>query len=209
MRASKSPIIGLAALSLTLGALPAPAHAQFEEPDTISRFAIGPFFQAVFRGKRGVSNLTGTEVSLTGSPAFGARLEYELTRTLIIGAAASYSSPEEELENISGTSIPGFSVTLFEVIGEALLRVKPNIPGYFILGGGVRLGDPEDGTVEDESFTEPVAVLGAGLQPLSRRHWAARLELRAHFVAPADQPGMDMEGLATDFSIGFGVVYRP
>ena len=209
MRVSRSPIICLATLSLSLTAFPAPAQAQFEEPDTISRFAIGPSIQAVFRGKRGVSNLSGTEISFSGSPAFGARVEYELTRTLILGAAASYSSPEEELKNLAGTSIPGISVTLIELTGEALLRVKPNIPGYFILGGGVRLGDPGEGAVEDESFTEPVAILGAGLQPLSRRHWAARLEFRLHFDAPADQPGIDMEGLATDFSIGLGVIYRP
>ena len=209
MRARRSPLICLSALSLTLTALPSPAQAQFEEPDTISRFAIGPFIQAVFRGKRGVSNLSGTEISFSGSPAFGARVEYELTRTLILGAAASYASPEEELENMFGSSIPGISVTLVEIVGEALLRVKPNIPGYFILGGGVRLGDPGEGAVEDDSFTEPVAILGAGLQPLSRRHWAGRLEFRLHFDAPADQPGIDMEGLATDFSIGLGVVYRP
>ena len=207
MNATRRSIGWSVAVALAIPILAGSARAQFEEPDTVGRFAIGPFVELFFWGDRGVTE-TGTEISLTGGPAFGARLEYRITRTFTLGATASYSKPDEEQE-LSGNVSIGESISQLQFTGEAHLRVKPNIPGYFILGGGVRLGDPSSGAVHDESYSEPLGILGAGLQFAARRHWAGRVEFRANFVSPADQPRLEMESLETDFSIGLGVIWRP
>lgn len=207
MNVSRRSIAWLIALALSIPLAAQTAQAQFEEPDTVGRLAVGPFVELYFWGDRGVT-ASGTKVSLTGGPAFGARLEYRLTRTFTLGAAASYVNPDEELESAGNVSI-GEAVSQLQFTGEAHLRVKPDIPGYFILGGGVRIGDPGDAALHQESYNEPLGILGAGLQFIARRHWAGRVEFRANFVSPADQPNLDMEGLETDFSIGLGVMWRP
>lgn len=210
MRLAKRSLL-IAFLLATFPVLTSPALAQFEEPDTISRLGFGPFVEIFFRGQRATFvSATGndTELSLSGGPAFGVRLEYRLTGTLGLGVTASYSNPDEELEARAVREI-GAGLTQFQFTGEAHLRVKPEIPGYFILGGGVRTGDPDDGAVHSESYSEPLGILGAGLRLVSRRHWLARLEFRFNFVAPAEQPGLEMKNLATDFSIGLGMILRP
>lgn len=209
MQVTTRTFIGMLAALTLIPALATPARAQFEEPDTVGGFAIGPFVELLFRGQRGTTVSAGSEISYTGGPGFGLRLEYRLTRTFTLGATASYSNPDEEQVLPNNATIPGEGATHFQFTGEAHLRVKPNIPGYFVLGGGVRRGDPDSGAVHTREFTEPMGILGVGLQFASRRHWAGRLEFRGYFLSPADQPGMDMESLETDFAIGLGVIFRP
>ena len=69
----------LSVLECSLAIIATPARAQFEEEDTIPRFAVGVTGEIVFRGSRGQTE-NGDDVSLGGGPAAGLRLEYRLTR---------------------------------------------------------------------------------------------------------------------------------
>jgi hypothetical protein len=202
----------LIACSLGLAIAAPPARAQFEEPDTVPRFAVGVTGEIVFRGTRGELD-TGTEVSFGGGPVVGARLEYRVTRTLTVGVAGGWGRLDERLEdpNTRTVSAEGFSQLQFT--GEFLLRVKPNIPGYFILGGGARRVDPDSKDPVQyqhnvRTFTEGMGVVGAGVELGSRRARTFKLDFRFYLVSPAEQIKFETKSVATDFAITLGLLFR-
>jgi hypothetical protein len=189
-----------------------PARAQFDEPDTIPRFSIGPSVELVFRGKRGELG-SGTEISFGGGPPLGVRLEYRLSRTLSLGAAGSWGRLDERLEGLGARASRTDGLTQFQFSGELLLRVKPSVPGYFILGGGARRVDA-DGNQPDPylhdvtAFSEPLGIIGAGVELSSRRRRTLKLDLRFYLVSPAEQIKFETKSLATDFALGFSLMFR-
>lgn len=203
------PILSLAVLS----AFAAPARAQFEEPDTVPRFSIGPSFEVVFRGQRGLDITGEAKISFGGGPPFGARLEYRLTRTLAIGAGGSWArlTERQELQNSKNVN-PG-RFTQWQGVGELMLKVKPNIPGYFIFGGGARHivpdGEAADQNLHNEDpFTDVMGILGAGIELGSRSRYVFKLDFRFYLVSPAEQERIDTKGMALDFAIGLGLMFR-
>lgn len=201
----------LLALLLPL-AVVTPGRAQFEEPDTIPRFAIGPSVEVLFRGKRGDLG-SGTEISFGGGPAVGARLEFRVTRTLTIGAAGSWGRLDERQEGLGVRAARPNGLTQLQFSGEFLMRVKPNVPGYFILGGGVRRIDADGNNPDDyfhdvSPFTEPLGIVGAGAELGSRRRRTVKLDLRLYLVSPAEQSRFQTKALATDFALGLGLMFR-
>lgn len=188
----------------------APASAQFEEPDTIRPWAIGPFIEATFRGARGTA--AGEDLDFANGPAFGARLERRLGRTLTFGVLGSYArSAEQTGAGAAGTGEQG-DMTLLNFAGELVFRVKPEVPGYFLFGGGVHFVSPdadENRFGRSDDYIEPLAVVGLGLEPFSRRNGALRLYGRLYITATADQPGFnETNSLSTDFALGLIYVLR-
>lgn len=216
--ATRTYLLGtLCVAALAMSVCVTPARAQFDEPDTVSRFGVGAFVDLSFRGRRGTSG--ETKVSFSGGPAFGLRAEYRVVRTVAIAARASYARPEEKLEIGDTRQFSPEGFTELQVAGELLLRVKPSVPGYFVLGGGVRRIDPsssaveEDGTPSEqrttvENFSEPFGLAGVGVELAPQRNWAFRLDFRVYLVSPAEQP-YETKGIVTDLALGLGVMYRP
>ncbi len=189
------------------------ARAQFEEPDTIPRFSIGPTVEVVFRGVRGELRGGAGNVSFGGGPPVGARADYRLTRTLAIGAAGSWARLNEKLESSISTSTGPGKLTQWQVSGELMLKVKPNIPGYFILGGGVRYmipdgDDPGDYWHNAEAFTDGVGVLGAGVELGSRRRRTFKFDFRLYLVSPSDQLAIETKSVSLDFALGLSLMFR-
>jgi hypothetical protein len=202
----------VAAFAAALAILARPLPAQFEEPDTIPRFAVGAFVEIDFRGARG-TDVAGQEISFGDATAVGARLEYRLTGTLTAGALGSFSRVEEGLESAGGRIVRPDRFTVWQLAGELLLRVKAGIPGYFVMGGGARQvssgsDDPQAQSHNIESFTEPLGIFGAGLEVGSTRRRAFRVDMRVHFVSPADQLRFETKSLETDWSLGLGFMFR-
>jgi hypothetical protein len=191
----------------------APARAQFEEPDTIPRFSIGPTFEVVFRGQRGESLDGEAKIAFGGGPPVGARLEYRLTRTLAFGAGGSWArlNEQQELQNSKNVNPGGF--TQWQGVGELMLKVKPNIPGYFILGGGARHIVPDSDSSElnlhnEDPFTDIMGILGAGIELGSRTRRVFKLDFRFYLVSPAEQDRMDSKSMALDFAAGLSLLFR-
>jgi hypothetical protein len=189
------------------------ARAQFEEPDTIPRFSIGPTVEVVFRGVRGELRGGAGDVSFGGGPPVGARVDYRLTRTLAIGAAGSWSRINEKLETSTSISTGSGRFTQWQVSGELMLKVKPNIPGYFILGGGARRiipdgDDPNEYWHDAEPFTDGLGILGAGVELGSRRSRVFKFDLRVYLVAPADQLEIETKSVSLDFALGLSLMLR-
>lgn len=187
--------------------------AQFEEPDTVGRFGVGVFVELNFRGDRGTSGQN--TISFGGGPSIGPRLEFRATDQLTLAALGSFARVEERLEAAGGTATSPDKITIFQFGGELLLRVKPGIPGFFVLGGGIRSLNPdaEEGSptqiTQAESFSEPYAEFGAGVELAPRRHTAFRLDLRLYFVSPNDDPNYeDTKSVEIDFAVGGGFVYK-
>lgn len=187
----------------------------FDEPDTIPRLGIGPFLELTFRGGRGeIDGLAPQDVGLGNGPAFGGRIEYRLTPTGSIALTGSYARAEEEI----GTDDVrrARDLTIVNVAGELLLKMKESVPGFFIFGGGVRFVDPDfdagDGFLGGRggaAFSEPIVILGAGLEFLLGRRDALRPVARFYFSVPADQPEpLDARSFATDFALGFVYLHR-
>jgi hypothetical protein len=202
---------------LLLIVVPGPAaHAQFEEPDTVPRFSIGAAVELVFRGKRGEGeNPAGGTVSVSfgGGPALGLRAEYRITRTLSAGIAGSWASLNEQLKTATATSVSAEGFTQLQFTGELQFKVKPNIPGFFILGGGARYIDPRSSDPNDyvhttQSFTEPLGILGAGLETGGRTSRVFKLDLRVYFVAPSEQQSFETKSLAIDWALDLAFLFR-
>lgn len=208
-------------LLATLGTSPwvvAGARAQFEEPDTIPKFGLGPFIELTFRGSRG--EVTGRDVGLANGPAFGGRLEYRLTPTGTIAVLGSYGSTEEEQETSAGDAARFRDLTVIQVTGELLLRLKESVPGFFIVGAGSRFVDPDGaeagslGGPNGASYSEPLVVGGVGLEFLFSRKNALRAAGRFYLTVPGGEPGggvsggFESDGLATDFALGFTYLHR-
>lgn len=198
-----------------------PALAQFEEPDTVPRFSIGPFVELSFRGLRGefTEDRPGN-IGLGNGPAFGARVEYRIGRTVSLGVAGSRARTEEKTETGGSSDALFFGdMTVYHVLGEVLFRVKPSVPGYFVLGGGMRFVDPDPfdpddpgGTVRftrEDNYTEPLFTTGVGLEFTGGRRIAVRFDIRFYISLPADlADNIDSNSLASDFALGGVLLYR-
>ncbi len=204
--------LGLAVSCIILAALAAPALAQFEEADTMPRFAAGIFFDLNFRGSRG-QTVSGVKIDFTNSPAGGLRLDYRITGTLALGVFGSYTRVQEKLTDVSGDIIIGTAhFNIFQFGGELALRVKPQIPGYFLLGGGAQLvqpaGDDPAQITGTDSFTEPFGIVGAGYEFASTRKRAFRINFRLFLVNPSDQGGYEPKSIEVDFVVGAAFILR-
>lgn len=214
MMCATGPRVAPLALCLACVALfAAPVRAQFEEPDTIPRFSVGPTFEVVFRAQRGTSLGGDAKISFGGGPPVGARLEYRITRTLGFGVGGSWArlNEQQELQNSKNVNPGGF--TQWQGVGELMLKVKPNIPGYFTLGGGARYivpdGDSSEQNLHNEDpFTDIMGILGAGIELGSRSRRVFKLDFRLYLVSPAEQELMDTKGLAVDFAMGLSLLLR-
>jgi len=189
-----------------------PARAQFEEEDTIPKFSIGATGEIVFRGNRGTTQ-GNTDVSLGGGPALGLRMEYRLGRTLDLALAGSYARPSERLKGSNFEISSSDPFNMIQVTGELLLRVKPNIPGYFILGGGFRYTDavgtdPADYFHNIDPFTDPLGILGAGIAFGQRKSRTFKSNLRFYFVSPSDQLKFDTKSVEFDFGLDLEFLFR-
>lgn len=206
-------VIGLAVPLLVGLAYTAPALAQFEEADTLPRFDAGVVGDLIFRGTRGVT-VSGVEVSFTNSPAGGLRLDYRITQTLTLGVMGSYTRAKEKTKAPGGQSlVTGATFTVLQFGGELMLRVKPRIPGYFILGGGVQYVDPEadepgNQLTGTESFTEGFGIAGAGYEFASTRRRAFRINFRLYLLKPAEQGAYDAKSIEIDFVLGAAFILR-
>ncbi len=198
----------LVAALVMLATSAAPGFAQFEEPDTLPRFAAGIFFDLNFRGTRGQAG--GNKFAFTNSPSGGLRLDYRITGTLTLGAFGSYARAQEKLKNGDSVIPPDSRLTIVQVGGELLLRVKPRIPGYFILGGGAQMVSP-DGDLAftgSENFTEPFGIVGAGYEFASTRRRAFRLNFRLYLINPTDQVNYEPKSIEVDFVLGAAFILR-
>ena len=191
------------------------AHAQFEEPDTISPFSVGIFGEVFSRGKYGTAATPGgaVDVSFSGGPAIGARLEYRFLETVAAAFRVSYAAPGEKEKSEVTEIIAPDGFTEFRFAGELLLKVKRSVPGYFALGGGARYvkpkgEDPATQFMDVESFTDAFGLVGAGLDVVSRRRIGVRIDFRLFLIVPAEQQRYDVKSLSTDFSFGLGILYR-
>lgn len=203
--------LSLAAVFVTAIAAAVPAHAQFEEPDTVRKLGVGPFIELTFRGSRG-RLASGSDLDFSNGPAFGGRLEYRFAETVTLGAMGSYGRSEEKFEagGTGGETTSG-GMSLVTVAGELLFRVKPSVPGFFMIGGGARSVTPDE---EDprfgrtDSYTEPFGIFGIGFDALSRSKGALRFEGRFYVTKAADQQIEETKSLALDIGIALTYVFR-
>ncbi|UCC47292.1 MAG: hypothetical protein JSV41_07200 [Gemmatimonadota bacterium] len=212
MNALGDKITWLAAFLFAASVFAAPASAQFEEPDTIPRFAFGPFVEANLRGKR--ADREDTDISFGNGPAFGIRGEYRVSGTVTFGARASYARMGERVEG-GATAFTLGEFSQLQFVGELSLKLKPRVPGYLILGGGARIVDSDSAEQAGqwhsvETWTEPVGMAGLGLELGSRRKSLFRLEFRVHFASLGGDVGnFATNSLGTEYSLGLAFLYRP
>jgi len=211
------PAVFLVAASL----LAAPASAQFEEPDTVPRFAVGAFVELQFRGSMGLLTETNEELSFKNGPLFGARMEFRAGRTATLAVAGSYGRSREKRAQGGGTDaiLDERTITLLQVTGELLLRMKPSVPGYLLVGGGARFVDPEpwepgeSGTrLGQRNFTEAMGIAGAGLEISPGGRSVVHIDARFYLVKPEVEPEenwqFDAKSFVTNFALSVTYLYR-
>ena len=219
MNARADKIAWPAAFLVAASVFAAPASAQFEEPDTVPRFAVGPFVEANFRGKRGELEVPGeattSKISFGNGPAYGVRGEYRISGTVTFAGTASYTRVGERVESGGTTQSTEGDFSQFQFTGALALKLKPQVPGYVILGGGARIVDSAADEQERqwhsvETWREPMGLVGLGIELGSRRRYMFRLEFRFYFVSlGGDTDTFATNSLGTEYSLGLAFLYRP
>lgn len=160
------------------------------------------------------------------SPMFGAAFQYDPRgRTafeLLVGIistdyAVDYIEHGEVVHKIRGEG----GIRLLRVAGSAILRMRGGVPGYFTIGGGALHYNPTDPfsitterLLEDEAQWMPSAHAGVGID-LGDSSNPIRIDARLYASKPgqAEVPILggspyEARGLAFDFSVGIGYVFR-
>lgn len=202
-----APRVALAAAWLLASLWPAALPAQQEERGTPRGLYVIPTVELNFRGERG--KFAGDPFEFGNGPAFGLRAHAWLTDVFGVTAHGSYARTDH-CQPVQRTCTRD-EVTLWHGLGELAVRVKPGVPGYFIVGGGVTIVSP-DADASDAfrapSHVEPTLTAGAGADLRVSRRAIFRLDLRFYFVIPEDQEGLEMKSTQTDFAVGLGLGYR-
>ena len=151
-------------------------------------------------------------VDFSDGPAFGARLERRLGRTISLGVLGSYARSSEKFDAGGGNIIERGDLTLLNLAGELVFKVKPQVPGYFVFGGGARFVSPDEGNRfgRTDDYMEPMAVVGLGLEAFSRRIGVLRAYGRLYVTATADQGSGfgETNSMSTDFALGLNYLFR-
>lgn len=208
----RPPVRTLTSLPLVL--FPLLVHApssRAQDPLSAPSAAIVPFVELNFRGERG--KIADGTFDFSNGVAFGVGLSGWLSGTFGLGVRGSYARTEHcQSFPIVGAACPGSDVTLWRGLGELSFRVKPRVPGYFLIGGGVTVVSPED---EEPSLfsdgakhTEPTLTAGAGLDLRVSRRGFAKVELRLYIQVPEDQAGVELNSTQRDLAVNFGFAYR-
>lgn len=201
------PLFSLFALFL----LPAPAAGQEVGAPSV---ALVPFIELNFRGERAQTR-EGDSVDFSNGPAFGVGLSSWLSGTFGLNLRGSYARTEHCVSRpITGAFCIGGDVTLWRGMVELAFRVKPRVPGYFLIGGGVtRVSEdvPEEGgAVSGGSEVEPTFAAAAGLDLPVGRSAFARFELRFYVQVPAsdEQAVLEVNSTQKDVAVNVGFGYR-
>ena len=184
----------------------APLQAQ-EERGTPLGLYVMPTVELNFRGERGT--FSGDPFKVGNGPAFGLRAHAWLTDVFGVTvqgshARAGHCQPRQ-------ATCTHNEVTLWHGLGELAVRVKPGVPGYFVVGGGVTVVAPDadaSDAFQAPSHAEPTLTAGAAADLRAGPRAIFRLDLRFYFVIPKDQEGLEMNSTQTDFAIGLGLGYR-
>lgn len=176
------------------------------EPPTV---ALVPMLEANFRGDRG-SAPGGDRVQFSNGLTFGLRAHAWLSETLGVSAHGGFARAGYCFEGASSFCTTGNEVTLWRALGELTARVKPRVPGYFVVGGGVMVVAPDEDALfsDGSSLLEPTVSAAAGIDFRVSRRGFARLELRTYLIFPEEQPGLaDTDSSQLDFALGLGFGY--
>jgi hypothetical protein len=189
------------------GSWPAALEAQDRRGTPTGLYLI-PTLELNFRGERGQTTAGGA-FEFGNGPAFGLRAHAWLTDLFGVSAHGSYARTghcEPDIDFCTQNE-----VTLWHGLGELTVRVKPGVPGYFLIGGGVTVVSPDADAApafRTSSHVEPTLTAGAGLDLGLSRRAIVRLDLRLYFVIPKEQAGVEVSSTQTDFALGVGVGYR-
>lgn len=178
-----------------------------EERGTPLGLYVMPTLELNFRGERGQRGNDPFEFG--NGPAFGLRAHAWLTDVFGVTVQGSRARAPH-CQPLQGLCTPD-EVTLWHGLGELAVRVKPGVPGYFLVGGGVTVVSPDadaSDAFRTESHAEPTLTAGAGVDLRAGDRAIFRLDLRFYFVIPKDQNGLEMGSTQTDFAIGLGLGYR-
>lgn len=198
----------IAAAAVCIACLrPAMLEAQ-DRRETPTGIYLIPTLELNFRGERGRFG-GGGGFEFRNGPAIGLRAHAWLTDVFGLSAQGSYARTAHCRTDLGQCS--DNEVTLWHGLGELAVRVKPGVPGYFLIGGGVTVVSPDADAGDifrTPSHAEPTLTAGAGLDFGLSERAIVRLDLRFYFVLPKDQTGIEMNSTQTDFAIGVGVGYR-
>lgn len=194
----------IAAGALAAAAL-APAPARAQEPVPVPNLSVVPVLELNFRGERG--EFGGEPFDFGNGPAFGLRLHAWLSPVFGVAAHGSFARASH--------CQPGFctprEATLWRGVGELAVKVRPGVPGYFIVGGGVTYVAPDadaTGIFQGPDHLEPTLTAGAGVDFRVSGRGAFRLEARLYLLIPEEQEGLQMNSTQRDFAIGLGYAHR-
>lgn len=192
--------LGVAALS-TFAARPAPA----QETEPLPRLHVVPIVELNFRGQRAETESGPLEFG--NGPAFGLRLHGWLSPTFGLALHGSFARVSHCAPDLALCTQR--EVTLSRGLAELSVRVKPGVPGYFIVGGGVTYVAPDADAFfgEPEGF-EPTLTGGLGIDFRVTERGGVRLEARLYLQIPQEQEGRETEANQIDFAFGIGYAHR-
>ena len=185
------------------------------------RWALAPQIALGQLGRRWEGNLQGytTKLGPMRKPQLGmalelrpgGRLAYELAAAFIATdyAADVRLSEEGDPDRIRGAG----SLHIYRTSAGVLYRIRPEVPGYFALGGGMLYHSPQENVQywRDEAQWGATAHVGLGFDVGSQGHFL-RIDGRVHFVKMSEEVDSDLVPLepvlARDWLLSLGYLFR-
>jgi hypothetical protein len=190
-------------VALALAARAAPAGAQDARPRRAFEPAVTVTGAVTLFGER----LTALNSNFGYKNSIGVGLWGELPITRRIGllglATISPISAQREEGANANTAIYRDVISVAADAGLGA-RLKPAVPVFFFVGGGVHTATHYPNPEADGVAVEPQGTFAIGYDALSRGRWNVRTAVVAHLVKPADPGGVDLKSAALDWAFHVG-----
>ena len=179
-----------ALLALAVALCAHPLRAQFERPTRAFETAVVPAIGFAGFGER-FEDIRRSRFQYNASLALGAQLQRGLTRRTGVMATVLLAPLSHVLENGADESTIVGSRAIIGVVDAGVAgRLKPRVPVYGYLGGGMLVGTRPPATATTGSYLEPRATFGFGVDAMRGSRGGLRVTYLGHVAFPHDPGGV-------------------
>ena len=190
-------------LAPTLAVRAAPAGAQEARPRRAFEPAVTMTAAVTLFGQR--FSALNSDFGYKNSVGVGFWGELPITRRsglLALATISPLSAQQAEGRN-ANTALYRDVVSIAADAGLGA-RLKPAVPVFFFIGGGVHTATHYPNPEADGAAFEPQGTFAVGYDAVSRGRWNVRTAVVAHLVKPADPGGVDLKSTTLDWAFHVG-----
>jgi len=190
-------------VALALAVRAAPSGAQDGRPRRAFEPAVATTASVTLFGRR--FSAINNDYGYKNSVGVGLWGELPITRRTGLVALATISPlSAQQSEGRNANSALYRDVLSFAADLGLGARLKPAVPVFFLVGGGVHAATHYANPESSGSALEPQGMFAVGYDAASRGRWRVRTAVVAHVVKPADPGGVELKSTTLDWAFHVG-----